>query len=93
MEFTFTVGETESHDVRFLYSNRLSSSVCIYVDSELVTKDVFRIWIPDSRHYEFKVGDAERHDVVIEVTFPRIGTIFRNADCGIFIDGEFITRY
>jgi hypothetical protein len=54
---------------------------------------VFRIWIPASRHYEFKVGDAERHDVVIEVTFPRIGTIFRNADCGIFIDGEFITRY
>jgi hypothetical protein len=54
MEFTFTVGEAETHTVRFQYSSGLTATVRIDVDGIITKKNIFRIRIPASRCYEFQ---------------------------------------
>lgn len=92
MEFTFNVGKTESHPVRFRYS-RLINTVRIDVDGQLVKRDIFWAWIPAHRHYEFPVGRSEQHEVAIDATFPRAAAKFRNPACQVTVDGEFAGKY
>jgi hypothetical protein len=92
MKFEFSVGTSEKHQVQFQYS-RISNTVRICVDGDLVEKDAYRIWIPASRKYDFEVGEAEQHDVSIETDIPRVGAKFRNPACSVMIDGKFVHEY
>ena len=92
MEFEFTVGAADRHKVRFHYS-RLTNTVRIDVDGNLVKKDVYWLWIPATRRYDFEVGEAEQHEVVIETSMPRIGAKFSNPTCIVMVDGKFVREY
>ena len=93
MDFKFSVGKSDKHQVRFRYS-RLRNDVQIDVDGSLVKRDKFRIWIPASRYYDFKVGDAEQqHDARIGLEITRVGAKFRNPVCSVTVDGELIGKY
>jgi hypothetical protein len=92
VDFTFNVGKTESHPVRFRYS-RLINTVRIDVDGQLVKRDIFWGWIPAHRHYGFQVGRNEQHEVAIDATFPRLAAKFFSPACRITVDGEFVREY
>jgi len=92
MEFTFSVGTADSHEVKFKYS-RLTNTVQIDVDGNQVKKDKFWIWIPAHRRYDFKVGGSERHDVDIELNIPRAWSKFRNPSCNVIVDGQLVRKY
>jgi hypothetical protein len=87
MRFEFKVGITDRHSVRFRYS-RLINTVRIDVDGDLLKRDVFWLWIPPYRRYEFEVGQTEKHDIVIETSIPRVGAKFTNPSCTVTVDGE-----
>ncbi len=87
MNFSFSVGNSEKHTVRFQYNQGLSNIVSIEVDGKEVKKDIFRVWIPADRRYEFQVGNSERHDVTIESKFPRLWAAIKNLSCEVIIDG------
>jgi hypothetical protein len=89
MDFQFDVGGSESHQVRFLTSTA-NSKVTLTVDGEIVKQEKFRVWIPPRRRYEAVIGDSEKHEIVIEVEFPRIWTKFKNPSCTASVDGEVI---
>jgi hypothetical protein len=92
MEFKFSVGVSDRHQVRFQYS-RLRNTVQIDIDGKRVKEDVFRIWIPAVRRYDFKVGETEQHDVLIVAQIPRFGAKFRNPECSVIVDGELVHEY
>jgi hypothetical protein len=92
MEFEFNVGTTDRRAVRFRYS-RLINTVRIDVDGDTIRRDIFWIWIPAFRRYEFEVGDSERHDVVIETMIPRAGAKFVNPSCKVMVDGKLTGEY
>jgi hypothetical protein len=73
--------------VSFRY-RRLTNTVRIGVDGDQIEKDIFRLWIPASRRYRFEVGQSERHDVIIDISFPRIAAKICNPDCQVMIDGH-----
>lgn len=85
MKFQFNVGTTGRHKVRFRYS-RLVNTVRIDVDGDLVKRDVFWLWIPAYRRYEFEAGQPEKHDVVIETSIPRVGARLINPSCSVTVD-------
>jgi hypothetical protein len=90
VQCVFQVGDEDRHQVRFRYS-RLTNTVRIDVDGDLVERDAFRVWIPGARRYEFEVGRAEHHDVVIDMSIPRDWAKFRNPECHVTIDGRSLT--
>lgn len=81
------IGITEKHKLSFRYS-RLRTTVWVHVDGELVRRDVFRFWIPARRSYDIIVGNAETHDVRIQLSIPRFGAKFRNPSVTVLSDGQ-----
>jgi hypothetical protein len=93
LDFSFSVGETEAHIVRFRYRTRLASSVIIDVDGDIVKEEKFRIYIPPMRRYAFRVGTAELSHVVIEVKFSRLGRAYTAPSCRVSVNGSFLGKY
>ena len=87
MQFTFQVGVTEVHLVKFEYG-RGRNKVLISVDGKAVETDTFRLWIPRTKHYDFMVGETESHKVSIDASFGRLGAKFRNPHCSASVDGH-----
>lgn len=92
MEFEFNVGTTDRHTVRFRYT-RLISTVRVDVDGDRVKRDIYWVWLPAFRRYEFEVGDSERHYVAIEMVFPRLNALFANPTCTVMVDDNPVGEY
>ena len=88
MQFKFSVEAGRKHEVSFRYS-RLTNTVKIEVDGKLIKRDIFLLWIPGSRRYEFEVGSTERRDVVIDISIPRVGAKVANPEGSVYVDGNY----
>ncbi len=87
LEFEFRVGEAEVHIVRFSFS-QVWGTVRIWVDDEVVKRDLRLLSFSRFKDYRLVVGNAERHDVLIRKERPWVAAGFRQQVCNVFIDGK-----
>lgn len=87
LEFEFRVGEAEVHVVRFSFS-QVSGMVKIWVDDKVVKRDIRLLSFTRFKNYRLTVGDAERHEVVIQKERPWLFAGLRQQVCHVFIDGR-----
>lgn len=92
MEFKFAVGESEKHTMQFRYS-RLANTVRIDIDESMVKRDIFWLWIPAFRRYEFEVGVTDSSNVLIEMSIPRTAAKFINPSCRVTVNGKVVGEY
>jgi hypothetical protein len=86
-EFSFDVGQAERHRVDFSF-DRMWGKLKIKVDGFLVDSDTLVAGVKLTRRYQFSVGHAERHAVVIDKTRKVLLAGFRPSTYQIFIDGQ-----
>ncbi len=86
---TITVGNQEKHEVSFSYDVLWAKAVTT-VDGKIY-KTQF-IYGAGSIPIFVQVGDAEKHDVRIEVNLSRIA-MFDGADVVFFVDGAFHSQH
>ena len=65
MQFSFNVGVNEKHRVDFSF-DQFMGNVDILVDGQSAIKDFRMFSLSLTKRYEFTVGVAEQHAVVIE---------------------------
>jgi hypothetical protein len=94
IDFTFDVGATEKHRVGFHWG-QLFGKVRITVDSVEVIQQNRPVSLGPSatRKFEFSVGEAEVHEVLIEKISPRFLGGARKQRCRAFVDGELVGEY
>jgi hypothetical protein len=94
IDFEFQVGDTEQHRVAFHWG-QLFGRVRITVDHvEVVGENkAVRLTSDAVRKFEFSVGDAERHAILIEKARKRFLGGARKQTCRAFVDGELIGEY
>jgi hypothetical protein len=94
IDFAFDVGEAENHRVAFHWG-QLFGRVRITVDFMKVLEENNAVSLGSSatRKFEFSVGDAEVHAVLIEKTRKRFLGGARKQTCRAFVDGELIGEY
>jgi hypothetical protein len=93
-DFAFEVGEEEKHRVAFHWG-QLFGQVRITVDGlQVVEKNKpFAFRSPRTKKFEFSVGQAEVHDVVIEKTRKRFLGGARAQQCRALVDGTVVGEY
>jgi hypothetical protein len=67
--------------------------VRIWVDDEVVKKDLRLVSFSRFKDYRFVVGNAERHDVLIRKERSWLVAGFRQQVCHVFIDGRPVGDY
>ena len=94
IDFAFEVGDTEKHRVTFHWG-QLFGQVRITVDDLEVVQENRAVGLGSKpvRTFEFSVGDAEPHAVVIEKTRKRFLGGARTQTCRAFVDGELVGDY
>jgi len=94
IDFAIDVGEEEKHRVAFHWG-QLFGRVRITVDDvEVVEKNrAISFGSPRTKKFEFSVGQAEVHDVVIEKTRKRFLGGARKQHCRVVVDGELVAEY
>ncbi len=94
IDFAIEVGEQEKHQVAFHWG-QFFGHVRITVDETPVVKknQPFTLRTPRTRKFEFSVGQAEIHDVVIEKTRKRVLGGARKQECKVLIDGVVVGEY
>jgi hypothetical protein len=92
LQFEFRVGDAEVHIVRFSFS-QLSGLVRIWVDDKVVKRDLRLLSFSRFKNYRLMVGNAERHEVVIQKERPWVAAGFRQQVCHVFIDGKPVADY
>jgi hypothetical protein len=94
IDFAIEIGEQEKHLVTFHWG-QLFGRVRIIVDGEQVVEknQAFTLRTPPTRKFEFSVGQAETHDVVIEKTRKRVLGGARKQDCKVLVDGSLVGEY
>ena len=86
-QFYFDVGETERHRVDFSF-DRWGGKIKITVDGNLVDADRLLVSVRLTRSYQFNVGQAERHAVVIQKTRKLLFAGLRPSTYQISVDGQ-----
>ena len=92
MRFTLDVGNQEKNHIEF-YRNPCSGRMRIKVNDRLVAQKspwhfsthVNFEWV---KHYEFTVGEKERHQVVIEHERPFLLGGLRRQKYRVYLDGQ-----
>jgi hypothetical protein len=94
IDFGFDVGEEEKHRVEFHWG-QLFGRVRITVDDEEVVQKNRAVNLGSTkvRKFEFPVGTAEQHHVLIEKETPRLLAGARKQKCRAFVDGELVGEY
>lgn len=85
-EFSFRVGDAEQHMVTFSF-NKFWGPLQITVDRVPVVKDLRMFSFNLVKQYEFQVGVAEPHKVVIQKQRKLLFAGFQPQLCRVFIDG------
>jgi hypothetical protein len=88
-QLEFEVGQEERHQVVFSF-DRFSGSTKIRVDGALVDSERAMFSVRLTRRYEFGVGQAEKHAVVIEKTRKQLLAGFRPSTYNVFVDGKLV---
>ncbi len=92
MDFSFTVGTREKHQVHFHF-NQAFGPLRIKVDDTVAVKE-FRIFEKNfTRKWEIPVGSNDRHEVVIEKTRKRIFGGARRQSYRVLVDGELLEEH
>ena len=86
MEFEFQVGSQERHHVRYSF-DKTWGRWSISVDGKQIKGGRHLFSVTPTRRYRFTVGEAERHDVVIEKTRKMVAAGVRPMVCRVFVDG------
>lgn len=92
MDFMFMVGKKEKHMVAFHF-NRFWGNLDIRVDGKTVIKDIRIGFTKLIKKYEFPVGYAEPHKVVIEKERKLFLAGFRKQKYRVFIDERLMQEY
>jgi len=94
IDFAFDVSNEERHTVTFHWG-QLMGRIRITVDGlEVVAKNrAVPLGRTRTRTFEFSVGYAEVHDIVIEKIGARVLSGARKQKCRAFVDGELIGEY
>jgi hypothetical protein len=94
IDFAVDVGTEEPHRVAFHWG-QVFGRVRITVDGEQVMEKNQPVSLrsPRTRKFEFSVGQAEVHDVVIEKTRKRILGGARKQQCRVVVDGEEVAQF
>ena len=91
IEFSFLVGESQQHEIKFLYSPNIGETK-IYVDGEkqLVKQEP---WY-SKRHerFEITIGAPDTHQLVIIRNRKFLGSYLHETEYDIFVDGSALTR-
>jgi hypothetical protein len=88
-QLEFEVGQEERHRVVFSF-DRFSGSTKIRVDGALVDSERAMFSVQLTKRYEFGVGQAEKHAVVIEKTRKQLLAGFRPSTYNVFVDGKLV---
>jgi hypothetical protein len=92
MQFSFTVGVNEQHQVDFSF-DQFIGNLEIRVDGQPAVKD-FRIFsLRLTKRYELTVGVEEQHHIAIEKKRRLFLAGFRPQRYRIFIDGTLAQTY
>ena len=92
MEFSFTVGTNEKHQVDFSFDQSFGT-LEIRVDGQPKVKELRMFSLSLTKRYEFEVGQQERHQVVIEKKRKLFLAGLRPQQYRIFIDGNLVQSY
>ena len=92
MQFSFLVGVDEKHRVDFSF-DQFMGNLSILVDGETAVKDFRMFSLNLTKRYEFTVGVAERHNVIIEKKRKLFLAGLRPQQYRIFIDGQLVQTH
>lgn len=92
MQFSFRVGVSEQHQVDFSF-DQFIGNLEIRVDGQTLVKDFRMLSLKLTKRYEFEVGTAERHQIVIEKKRKLFLAGLRPMQYRIFIDGRLVQSY
>jgi len=92
MQFSFRVGVQEQHQVDFSF-DQFIGNLEIRVDGQPVIKDFRMFSLSLTKRYEFTVGQAEQHHVVIEKKRKLFLAGLRPMQYHILIDGRLAQTY
>ena len=88
-QLEFEVGQEERHQVVFSF-DRFSGNTKIRVDGALVDSERAIFSAQMIKRYEFGVGQAEKHAVVIEKKRKVLFAGFRPSTYNVFVDGALV---
>jgi hypothetical protein len=92
-EFEFEVGSIEErHRVKFHF-NQSFGGLRILVDGKPALRKFILFSVSLDRHFEFTVGQEERHQVMIEMTRKRVLGGLLPQSYAVFIDGTEKARF
>jgi hypothetical protein len=92
MQFSFNVGVNEKHRVDFSF-DQFMGNVEIKVDGQPTVKELRLFSLSLVKRYEFTVGVAEQHAVVIEKKRKLFLAGLRPQHYRIFVDGHLVQTY
>lgn len=94
IDFALDVGKEEKHRVAFHWGQVFGRVRITVDDVQVVEKNqAISLRSPRTKKFEFSVGQAEVHDVVIEKTRRRILGGARRQQCRVVVDGEVVAQY
>jgi hypothetical protein len=92
MQFSFMVGVNEKHRVDFSF-DQFMGNLQILVDGETAVKDFRMFSLSLTKRYEFTIGIAEQHNVIIEKKRKLFLAGLRPQQYRIFIDGQLVQTH
>jgi len=92
MQFTFTVGVNEPHQIDFSF-DQVIGNLEIKVDGQTAIKDFRFASLKLTKRYELMVGVNEKHHVAIEKRRKLFLAGLRPQQYRIFIDGHLVQTY
>jgi hypothetical protein len=92
LEFDCEVGDAERHLIHFSF-DQFWGNLSISVDGRRIIRDFRLFSLRTTKRYRFTVGEAERHDVVIEKSRKVLMAGFRQQTCAVFVDGRLVGEY
>jgi len=92
MQFSFTVGVNEPHQIDFSF-DQVIGNLEIKVDGQTAIKDFRFASLKLTKRYELMVGVNEKHHVAIEKRRKLFLAGLRPQQYRIFIDGHLVQTY
>jgi len=92
MQFSFTVGVNEPHQIDFSF-DQVIGNLEIKVDGQTAIKDFRFASLKLTKRYELMVGVNEKHHVAIEKRRKLLLAGLRPQQYRIFIDGQLVQTY
>ena len=92
MQFSFTVGVNEKHQVDFSF-DQFKGNLEIRVDGQPAVKDFRMLSLKLTKRYKLTVGESEKHHIAIEKRRKLSLAGLRPQQYRIFIDGNLAQTY